>query len=87
MIKGKIEAENKIYDLSYSVSRLDGVGYAISVSKECDGNIVDTSTVKVMPITFESLVDIAEIMCRNTVTPTGFCEIVENMIIDRIVVE
>lgn len=87
MFKNKVEIDNKIYDLNYSVSMSDEVGFILSVSKVYNGKIVDMSMVKLAPLTFEGLVEIAEVMCRNTVTPTSFCEIAENMIIDRMFVE
>ena len=87
MVKNKIEIDNKIYDLNYNVIRSGDTEFILSVSKEYNGEIIDKSMVKLAMINFESLVDVVEVMCRNTVTPTGFSEIVENMIIDRIFVE
>lgn len=87
MFDNKIEIDGKIYDLSYSVSRTDDGSFVLSVLKKCNNNIIDKSSIRVNPLTFESFEEIAEIMCRNTVTPTCFREIAEEMIIDRIIVE
>lgn len=87
MFDNKIDIDGKTYDLSYSVSKSDGGSFIFSVLKKLNTDIVDKSTVRVAPITFDCLEEIAELMCRNTVTPTCFREIAEEIIIDKIFVE
>lgn len=87
VFNNKIEVENKIYDLNYDVSRLDNGGFMLSVLKKYNDDIVDKSTVRLVPITFDSVVEMAEVMCRNTVTPIGFRDIVDDMVLAMAIVE
>lgn len=87
MFNNKIKVENKKYDLNYNVVRLENGGFTLSVSKEYNGYIVDKSSVALNLITFDKLVGVLEVMCRNAVTPTSFREIAEEKIIEMMFVE
>ncbi len=78
--------DNEVYGLDYDVTRgKDGV-ITLSVSKVYNGKTIDISTVSVKPFTFESMVDFADVMCRNTVTPMGLRDVVTDLICEKIIV-
>ena len=87
MFKNKIEVDNKIFDLNYSVSEDDNGSFTLSVSKDCDNITVDKSTLRLVPITFDSIVEVVGVMCKNTVTPTCFREIAEELLMNKLIVE
>ena len=87
MFKNKIEIDNEAYNLVYNVSISDEGCFVLSVTKGCNGTIVDKSRVTLAPLTFDSVVEMAKIMCRNTVTPMSLRDVVEDMLFSRVVVE
>lgn len=87
MFNNKMDIDGKIYDLSYSVSKSDDGKLMLSIVKKYNNKIIDKSSVKVAPITFEVLEEIVRIMCRNTVTPACSREIAEEMVMERTFVE
>lgn len=87
MFKNEIEIDDKVYGLNYSVTESESGYFTLSVSKDYDNNILDKSTLKLAPITFDTIVEIIEVMCRNTVTPTYFREIAEELILNKLIVE
>lgn len=87
MFKNKIEVDNRVYDLNYSVSESDNGSFILSVSKDCDNDIIDKSTIRLAPITFDTIVEVIDVMCRNTVTPTCFREIAEELLLNKLIVE
>ena len=87
MLRNKIEINNEIYDLNYCISKSDDGCFVVSVSKDYNNVVVDKSIIKLVPITFDTVVEIVETMCRNTVTPTCFREIAEELVVNKIIVE
>lgn len=82
-----MQVNDKIYNLDYDVMRTENDAIILSVSKVYDGEALDISTVRIKPITFETIVECVDIMCRNTVTPSSFHDVITDMIYDKIIVD
>ena len=85
--KNTIIVDGVTYDLNYDVDVTGDNVISLSVSKMRGGEIVDISRVKFTPISFDDMVEFMDVMCSNTVTPTGFRDAVSDMICERIFVE
>ena len=82
-----MKIDDEVYGLDYNVTKEENGTIVLSVSKVYGNKIVDISTVSVSPVTFESMIEFADVMCRNTVTPMGLRDVVTDLICEKIIVK